>query len=158
MNTRKRTAENPNQWAKELHRLLLALKDLLPHKASTSSDPTTHKTITEAKAINEEVFVLLQEIQHKINGPQLSAHESELLREINKGFTLDFWNRYHELQKKRRDETLTDEEQAELLQCSDRIENANVERVRHIVKLAELQNVPLPTLVEQLKISPAAYA
>jgi len=158
MNPRKRTSEDPNQWAKELYRLLLALKDLLPHKAPSPSDPMAYRTLTEAKAINEEIGVLLQKIQHQAVEPQLSLNESELLREINKGFPSDFWNRYHNLQKKRRDETLSDEEQAELLQCSDNIEIANVERVRHIVRLAELQKVALPILVEQLKITPAAYA
>lgn len=151
----KKTYEDPHQWVKELYKRLLSLKELLPQKNLRFPDSTM---LNKAKMINEEIRVLLEKSQQQAAYHHLSADETELLKRINKGFPSDFWNRYHELQTKRRNANLTNQEQAEIVDCSDAIELANLERIGYLVKLAELRNVPLSTLVEQLGIAPSVYA
>ena len=54
--------------------------------------------------------------------PCLPACETELLRRINEGFPETLWNLSQELIAKRRAETLTPDEYAELLRVGDELE------------------------------------
>lgn len=58
--------------------------------------------------------------------PMLPASESALLQQINIGLSEREWQRYHQLRNRLADETLTPDEQVELLDLTDRIETANV--------------------------------
>lgn len=89
--------------------------------------------------------------------PSLTKRESELLTAINAGFPAAFWERYH-LFRSKLDNGLSPAERAELLELSDRIETAHVERLKLAIELAKLRGVPLDTLLRQLGLSSGAHA
>jgi hypothetical protein len=85
--------------------------------------------------------VLLLRAKRKNN--ILSAAETELLLHINQGIPIDLHEQYQALKKKQDAEILTDGEDEELLELSDRIEILAAERAELLVKLAQLRQVPL---------------
>jgi len=87
------------------------------------------------------------------NAPHLNHVESDLLQKINQGLPEHKWQRYNELIAKRRAETLTDEEQTELIEISDVIEQTNAERMARLAKLAQLRHAPLENTMHELGIS-----
>ena len=88
---------------------------------------------------------------------KLNHRESELLRKINLGLSQESWQRYHELIEKRRAETLTANEQAELIAFSDQIERANARRMEYLVKLAQIRQTSLDVLMKNLGLMGAGY-
>ena len=56
------------------------------------------------------------------------------------------------------EETLTSNEHQELLALIDRIEEADAERVQALANLAELRNVSITALMDELGILPPSYA
>jgi hypothetical protein len=78
--------------------------------------------------------------------------ESDLLKEINLGVSTDTWAKYHTLIAKRQAETLTDEEQQQLIGISDRLEIANVRRMRALIELSDLRGQSLSTVMQELGI------
>jgi hypothetical protein len=100
--------------------------------------------------------VLLLRAKRKAN--ILSAAETELLLQINQGVPTELHQQYQALRIKRDEETLTDEEYELLLELSDRIELLAAERAGSLVKLAELRQVPLEQLMDELGIKAPHYA
>jgi len=98
----------------------------------------------------------LRQVQHD-KTPHLIKRESYLLQQINVGLPEETWQRYKELINKRRAETLTSDEQATLIEISDRIEQLNAKRVKYLIELARLRQVSLSTLMKQLSIEPPPY-
>ena len=86
--------------------------------------------------------------------PQLSPRESELMQRINRSLSPVEWDRYHALVAQRQAETLTPAEQVELIAISDRIEEANAERIETVVELARLRNTTLPAMMKELDLQP----
>jgi hypothetical protein len=84
----------------------------------------------------------------------LSPAETRLFDEINRGLSEAEWARYGDLIERRREERLTDEEQAELVALSDRLEQLNVRRLELLAELARLRNKSLRQLMDQLGIQP----
>jgi hypothetical protein len=82
-----------------------------------------------------------------------TSKESDLLKEINLGVSADTWTEYHILIAKRQAETLTEEEQQQLIEISDRLEVANVRRMKALIELANLRGQSLSTLMQELGIS-----
>jgi hypothetical protein len=58
--------------------------------------------------------------------------------------------RYDELNDKLHEESITPEERAELLSLIDRIELADAERLQCLIELAQLRQISVETLMEQL--------
>lgn len=81
---------------------------------------------------------------------------SDLLQKINLGIPVATWKRYDYLKGLRDREQLDPEEHAELIRISGQIEEANAERMKYLVELAKLRNVPLRELMETLGIKPGA--
>ncbi|MFN8473740.1 MAG: hypothetical protein U0822_16240 [Anaerolineae bacterium] len=81
-----------------------------------------------------------------------------MLEQINRGVPPEVRQPYGELNDKLHDETITPEEQRELLELSDEIELADAERIRHLTALAQLRNIPVDTLMSQLGIRRPNYA
>lgn len=90
--------------------------------------------------------------------PRLTAAEARLLVHINQSLARIAWPRYHTLVAKRQAETLTPEEQQELIALSDQIEAANVQRIEDLAELARLRNTTLNALIEDLGLKPVAHA
>ena len=82
-----------------------------------------------------------------------STRESDLLKEINLGVSTDTWDEYHTLIAKRQAETLTDEEQQQLISISDRLEIANVRRMKALIELSDIRGQHLDTVMQELGIS-----
>ncbi len=90
--------------------------------------------------------------------PSLAKEEAGLLEIVNQGLSPTFQQRYDELTAKRRAESLTPEEHRELLELIDRVERGDAERVRALTGLAQLRNVTVKELMDELGIRPPAYA
>lgn len=82
----------------------------------------------------------------------LPHREALLLQQINRGLPIVLWERYHVLHDKLLDRTLTTEEHQEFGMLVDQIEDADVERLGYLIELAQLRNVSLDTVMEQLGI------
>jgi hypothetical protein len=80
------------------------------------------------------------------------SDEARLLDEIGQEFSEEFWSHYRTLVRKRRDETLTPEEQGELIALSDEIEAADIRRLEWLSQLACLRGVSLRALMTQLDL------
>jgi hypothetical protein len=99
--------------------------------------------------------VLLLRAKRKNN--ILSAAETDLLLQINQGVPAALHHKYQALKKKRDEGTLTGGEHEELLELSDRIEILAAERAGSLVKLAQLRQVPLTQLMNELGIKAPDY-
>ncbi len=84
--------------------------------------------------------------------PRLAAGEAALLEKINRGLPAETWRHYGGLKEKRRAETLTPEEQIELIALSDRIEAMNVQRMESVIELARLRRTSVDALMGDLGI------
>lgn len=89
---------------------------------------------------------------------RLSAAESRLLMRINQSLAGIAWPRYHGLIAKRHAETLTPDEQQELIILTDQIEAANVQRIEALAELARLRQTSLNALIRDLGLKPVAHA
>jgi len=76
--------------------------------------------------------------------------ETDLLLKINRGLPREVQQRYEELIEKRDARTLSPEEHSELLQLTERAEQADVERVGALIELARLRQISLDELVRDL--------
>ncbi len=92
---------------------------------------------------------------NKYHTPQpapLPKPEADLLQQINLGLSSDRWEHYHTLLAKRRTETLTPAEHATLIDISDQIEQANVQRIQALIELAKLRGQSLSIVMQELGI------
>jgi len=96
--------------------------------------------------------------QHRPGIQHLSSTESDLLLKINHSLAEIGWARYHTLVAKRHAETLTPNEQQELIGLSDQIETANVQRMTYLTELARLRKISLVALIQQLGLKPSVGA
>lgn len=90
--------------------------------------------------------------------PVLPAAESELLLKINHPVPDDLQQRYDELLARRDARTLISEEYEELLALTDQVETLEAERMKHLIELAQLRQVTLDELMNQLGLQPPFYA
>lgn len=90
--------------------------------------------------------------------PSLSKTESELLQQINEGVPVEVRNHYERLHQKMLDEALTDDEQTELIALSDQIEQADAERLQQLIHLAQIRQVPVERLMNDLNLRRRVYA
>lgn len=90
--------------------------------------------------------------------PSIPQREAILLQQINTPLPAQTLADYQDLSQKLRDENITPDEHAHLLTLVDVVELADAERMQHLFELAQLRNVPLDTLMQQLGIqTPAPY-
>ena len=99
--------------------------------------------------------VLLLRARRKV--PVLPTAEAELLLQINQGVPPDLHQCYRALSEKRDAETLTEAEYQELLAFSDRIEILAAQRVEALAKLAQLRQVSLLQVMDDLGIESPSY-
>lgn len=106
----------------------------------------------------EQFLTQVMAIRAQRRAPSLPQEEAELLQKINQGVPPKVRSRYDELHKKLLDETLTPDEQQEFIGLSDQIEFADAERLKHLVLLAQLRNVTVDGLMDQLGLRRRVYA
>ena len=114
-----------------------------------------------ANQLNEtELDRLLQQIvtlraQRKVHA--LPVEEAVLLDRINRGIPSDLRAEYQDLGAKREAETLTETEYQRLLGLSNQIEQLGAQRLEALATLAQLRQVALPMLMEDLGIQAPTY-
>lgn len=82
----------------------------------------------------------------------LPAIETELLTKINQSIPSETQKYYQQLVAKRDTESLTDKEYNELLTISEQIEKFEAKRLEYLVKLANIRQVTLVELMDNLGI------
>lgn len=90
--------------------------------------------------------------------PAREIAEARLLQEINEGWPTERWEKYHTLVAKRKAETLTDSEYAELAALTNDREIANAVRLQRLVDLAKLRHTSLDAVIDELGLCPPGYA
>jgi hypothetical protein len=106
----------------------------------------------KGKALNQYITGLIQE---RVNLPKpesasLSADETLLFQIINKGFSDEFWLKFHSLDKKRQQIKLTETERAELIAMSEEMENVHLDRLKALIELAAIRQTDIDTLMAEL--------
>jgi hypothetical protein len=86
--------------------------------------------------------------------PRLSKQETSLLQKINRGLPDIVQRRYTDLQAKLQAETISTDEQQELLRLIDEAELADAARLQALLELAQLRQVSLDEVMNQLGIRP----
>ena len=81
------------------------------------------------------------------------ASETELLQQLDLGFTEVQWRDYHELVTLRNEESLTDKQQEQLIAFTNHLEEANAKRVAVLAELAKRRQQPLEKVMEDLGIT-----
>ncbi len=99
-----------------------------------------HEVATQ-QGLNPTSYIL-NLLQQRLSPPP-AIIEAELLEQVSIGLSQDTWKRYHTLIAKRQAETLTPAEQTELIEISERIEQANVHRIQVLIALSERQGTSL---------------
>ena len=89
---------------------------------------------------------------------KLSVAESELLSKITQPVPADMRQRYDELLARRDDRTLAPDEEQELLRMTDQVELLEAERMKRLIELAQLRQVSLDEVFQQLGLPPLSYA
>jgi hypothetical protein len=87
----------------------------------------------------------------------MPAAEAELLLKINEGLPEDQRQRYRDLIGKRRQQVLTPQEHAELLQLTDQVEQREAARTSALAELARLRGTSLAELMTALGIQAPAH-
>ncbi|MBI3922993.1 MAG: STAS/SEC14 domain-containing protein [Armatimonadetes bacterium] len=111
-------------------------------------------SLSELERFVSEVMTL----QAQRKAPSLPQVEAELLLRINQGLPTEVRERYNRLIAKRRSETLTPEEHAELLRLGEQVETLEAQRVERLAELAQLRKTTLPALMQSLGIRTPEYA
>jgi iron-sulfur cluster repair protein YtfE (RIC family) len=106
----------------------------------------------------KEFMAQLSTVYAQRKTPHLSQKETELLQKINQGISLSVWQPYKNLVARRNEGSLTDAEYEELIHLSDQIERLHAERIGYLVELAQMRNIPLPQLMDELGIQPLNHA
>ncbi|MBW4669695.1 MAG: STAS/SEC14 domain-containing protein [Cyanomargarita calcarea GSE-NOS-MK-12-04C] len=99
--------------------------------------------------------VLMLRAQRQVQS--LSSSESELILKINQSIPDDLQQRFNGLIAKRDSLTLTDGEQADLIQLTDQIEDLDVKRIQYLAQLAQLRQRSLTEVMQDLNIQPPAF-
>ena len=86
--------------------------------------------------------------------PCLSERETALLLAINQGLPVATRKRLNRLIRKRQSHTITEAELQELRQLTHQIEKSDAERLKNLIELAHLRQVPLNDLIRQLGLKP----
>jgi hypothetical protein len=84
-------------------------------------------------------------------GPQSAPSEAALLRQVNLGFSADWWATYRGLIARRQAETISDADLGRLVGMSEAVEKANVPRIEALGKLAQMRGCPIEHVMASLE-------
>jgi hypothetical protein len=85
--------------------------------------------------------------------PFVSEREATLLQQINLDISPEKWEIYVNLKEKRQKNSLTETEREHFLELIEEIELANARRITVLSELAQIRNVPIRVLMEQLGVA-----
>jgi hypothetical protein len=87
----------------------------------------------------------------------LNPAETKLLLEINQGIPAELYQSYQALRAKRDDETLTDDEYTKLIELSNQMEMLSAKRLAALAQLADIRQISLLQLMDDLGIPGASF-
>lgn len=128
--------------------------DLSPELEQYVRDLAHQRGVDPADYIVETLEQTLIHTPRKLP-PHVSERETALLMQINQSLNTIDWQTYHSLVAKRQAETLTLNEQTDLLRWSDAIEQANVDRMKAVRELAQIRRIPFSQLWQELGLANA---
>lgn len=126
-----------------------------------TTQPSYHRLLNTVEQLNSlelQQFllqVLVLQAQHQVSGGVY--REVELLLKIHQDLPSGLQSRYQELLTKRQAETLTPTEYAELLQCTEQVEQWEAQRVEYLTELARWRRISLDQLLQELNFPSPAY-
>ncbi len=95
--------------------------------------------------------ILLLRLQRRTSDKQ--KEEADLLKKINKSLSIKEIDRFNDLREKQYQDDITEQEHAELGILIEKIEKLNVTRLKYLISLAQLRNISVRELMNQLGIS-----
>ncbi|WP_271254867.1 hypothetical protein [Pseudanabaena sp. Chao 1811] len=102
----------------------------------------------------EKLLIQVRQVLAHRQKPNLPAIEIELLQKINQTLPDEVQQQYNGLSEKMRLGVITPNEHQELLKLIDIVEQNDADRLQHLIQLAQLRNISLPELMQQLDIHP----
>jgi hypothetical protein len=107
-------------------------------------------------SLDHYLATVLKRVVYKTKQRKAKRNVSEalLLKQINLAITEVEWAEYKQLTLLRRAETISTTEYNRLIELGDKIEGANVERIKNLLKLAELRQVSLEKVMTDMGIRP----
>ena len=126
--------------------------------AQASTDELLRSVASLPAAELEQFVTRVLALRARLKAPTIPDQEANLLHKINIGLSAIQQQRFADLNLKRQEETLTDEEHQELLVLIEEMEAKNVERIQSLSLLAQLRQVSLTTLMQNLGIKALPYA
>jgi hypothetical protein len=102
----------------------------------------------------EQLLIQIQQVLAHRQNPSVPALELELLQKINQALPEEIQQKYNDLSAKMRSQTITAEEHQDLLKLIDVVEQADGDRLQHLIQLSQLRNISLTELMQQLQIHP----
>ncbi len=107
----------------------------------------------------EHLFSELSVIRiQKNKWPILNGVESQLLTKINNPFDEKKWERLKYLDWKSEFEMLSEKEESDLLKLSEIYESYGVEKLKNLSQLAQIRQISIDELMENLGITHQNYA
>jgi hypothetical protein len=97
-------------------------------------------------------------LKAKKEAPILSREESELLQQVNIGLSESEQQQFENLIDKRNAGIISEAELEALIKLTDKTEGFNVVRLTGFIELANLRQISLNQLLQELGIEPATYA
>ena len=91
--------------------------------------------------------------EEKPKSKTITKQEALLLQKINLSISVETWERYHFLRKKRQDETISVTEIEEYAAINRQIEAGNVLRVSSLIELAKVRKITLNEVMQQLGLN-----
>jgi hypothetical protein len=128
---------------------MTVLLDLPPEMESKMQELAQAEGLDVSALVRETMAARLRQYN-----PAEPLTEADLLARINRGFPEAFWDRYRHLIAKRRAETMTSEEQQEVIGMSDQLEAWWVERLQYLIKLAEIRHTSVDALAHEMGLHP----
>jgi len=107
--------------------------------------------LSDLEQVMDRGYYLLAEKK----APHLSKRETELFTIINQGFAEEFYARYKSLSEKLPAENFTSEERQEFIALNDQMEERSAARLVALLELAELRQISVEDLCNQLGIPSA---
>lgn len=92
-------------------------------------------------------------LQSRLKADEVATVEDALLQQINQGMREAFWEEYHSLVQQREAESLSPAAHLRLLALSEELEQAHARRMEHLLALARLRGVSLPSLMTSLDLN-----
>lgn len=88
--------------------------------------------------------------EEKSGALTVSKREAELLQKVNLNIPTQTWDLYLQLKAKRQSKTATEAELSDLQAITEQVEIANAQRIAVLAELAQIRNVSIRVLMEQL--------